>query len=137
MKRWSQKKRGVSLTTRKQWAGYWFVLPFVIGFVLFFLSPFLFYVVMAFSKMSLTNTGISFTFNHLENFKEVLLNDPQYLVSVFQSLQPILLNLFAIVLYSLFIAILLNQRFWGRAFVRAVFFLPVVVASGSAALRSC
>lgn len=134
MKRWSQKKRGVSLTTRKQWAGYWFVLPFVIGFVLFFLSPFLFYVVMAFSKMSLTNTGISFTFNHLENFKEVLLNDPQYLVSVFQSLQPILLNLFAIVLYSLFIAILLNQRFWGRAFVRAVFFLPVVVASGSAAL---
>ena len=92
---------------------------------------------MAFSKMSLTNTGISFTFNHLENFKEVLLNDPQYLVSVFQSLQPILLNLFAIVLYSLFIAILLNQRFWGRAFVRAVFFLPVVVASGSAALRSC
>lgn len=134
MKRWSQKKRGVSLTTRKQWAGYWFVLPFVIGFVLFFLSPFLFYVVMAFSKMSLTNTGISFTFNHLENFKEVLLNDPQYLVSVFQSLQPILLNLFAIVLYSLFIAILLNQRFLGRAFVRAVFFLPVVVASGSAAL---
>ena len=134
MKRRFKKPRGTSLTARKQRAGYWFVFPFVIGFILFFLSPFLFYVVMSFSKMSMTNTGIRFTFNGLENFKEVLINDPKYVVSVLQSLQPFLLNLCAIVLYSLFVAILLNQRFPGRAFVRAVFFLPVVVSSGSAAI---
>ena len=128
-----QPKLG-SLNARKQRAGYWFVLPFCVGFLIFFFSPMIFYVVMAFSKMSLTNTGLNFTGNHMENFKELLLNDPQYVVSIVESLQPLLLNLCAIVLYSLFVAILLNQKFVGRSFFRAVFFLPVIVASGSAAL---
>lgn len=126
--------RSCSLNARRRRAGYWFVLPFCIGFLVFFFSPMVFYVVMAFSKMSLTNNGMNFTGNGLDNFKELLLNDPQYVVSVVESLQPLLLNLFAIVLYSLFVAILMNQKFAGRGFFRAVFFLPVVVASGSAAL---
>lgn len=36
----------------------------------------------------------------------------------------------AIIIFSLFIALLLNQQFKGRGFVRAIFFLPVILSSG-------
>lgn len=116
--------------------GYVFVLPFLIGFLLFFLAPLLFYIVMAFSKMSLGSRGMEFTFNGFENIQYILTNNATYLVSVFDSLKSIVIQLFTTVLYSLFIAILLNQKFKGRFFVRAMFFLPVVVASGVAAVNS-
>ena len=35
-----------------------------------------------------------------------------------------------IIVFSFFVAIILNQKFPGRAFVRAVFFLPVILSSG-------
>jgi ABC-type sugar transport system permease subunit len=36
----------------------------------------------------------------------------------------------AIIIFSLFIALILNQEFKARGFVRAVFFLPVILSSG-------
>ena len=37
-----------------------------------------------------------------------------------------------IIIFSLFIAVILNQKFRGRTFARAVFFLPVIIVTGSA-----
>lgn len=125
------KQRGVSLDTKKQLYGYLFLIPFFIGFVFFFLSPLIFYVMMAFSRK---HDGMNFTFTGLENIQYVLLNEPEYLVSVFDSLKSLLLELLTIVLFSLFIAVLLNQKFRGRGFVRAMFFLPVIVSSGIVAV---
>ena len=39
-------------------------------------------------------------------------------------------NALAIMVFSFFVALVLNQKFKGRAFVRAVFFLPVILSSG-------
>ena len=36
----------------------------------------------------------------------------------------------AIMVFSFFVALILNQKFKGRAFVRAIFFLPVILSSG-------
>jgi ABC-type sugar transport system permease subunit len=36
----------------------------------------------------------------------------------------------AIIIFSFFIALILNQEFKGRGFVRAIFFLPVILSSG-------
>uniref|UniRef100_A9U874 Predicted protein n=1 Tax=Physcomitrium patens TaxID=3218 RepID=A9U874_PHYPA len=40
------------------------------------------------------------------------------------------INVPLIVIFSLFLAVLLNQRFVGRAIARSIFFLPVILASG-------
>lgn len=125
------RKRNVSLEKRKRLWGYVFLIPFMIGLVFFFLSPLIFYVFMAFSSKK---AGMNFSFIGFDNFEQVLLNQPQYLVSVFESLEGLLIELVTIVLFSLFIAVLLNQRFKGRGFVRAIFFLPVVISSGVAAV---
>ena len=36
----------------------------------------------------------------------------------------------AIIVFSFFVALILNQKFKGRALVRAIFFLPVILSSG-------
>jgi ABC-type sugar transport system permease subunit len=41
-----------------------------------------------------------------------------------------LINVPAIIVFSFFAALLLNQEFKGRAFVRGIFFLPVILSSG-------
>ncbi|MBR7132646.1 MAG: sugar ABC transporter permease [Clostridia bacterium] len=39
-------------------------------------------------------------------------------------------DLFLVIAFSLFLALILSQEFHGRLFARAIFFLPVIVASG-------
>ena len=39
-------------------------------------------------------------------------------------------NLPVIIIFSMFVAIIINQKFRGRTFARAVFFMPVIIATG-------
>lgn len=47
-----------------------------------------------------------------------------------ESLLNMVINVPLIVIFSLFAAVLLNQKFKGRGLARAIFFLPVILASG-------
>lgn len=129
-------RRTISLTKKRIRWGYVFVLPFVIGFLLFFLSPLILYVVLGFSRLSLTNNGMQLSLVGLENFRQVLFVRVGYLNDVLKNLGELLITSPAIVLYSFFIATLLNQKFHGRGFARAIFFLPVIMASGIAAVSN-
>lgn len=130
------KKKSISLEQKRIRWGYIFALPFAVGFVLFFLSPLILYVILGFSKLSLTNQGMQLNPVGLENFRQVLFVRVGYFEQVLKSLGELLLTSPAIVLYSLFVATLLNQEFKGRGAVRAIFFLPVIMASGIAAVSS-
>lgn len=130
------KKKSISLEQKRIRWGYIFALPFAVGFVLFFLSPLILYVILGFSKLSLTNQGMRLNPVGLENFRQVLFVRVGYFEQVLKSLGELLLTSPAIVLYSLFVATLLNQEFKGRGAVRAIFFLPVIMASGIAAVSN-
>ena len=130
------KKKSISLEQKRIRWGYIFALPFAVGFVLFFLSPLILYVILGFSKLSLTNQGMQLNPVGLENFRQVLFVRVGYFEQVLKSLGELLLTSPAIVLYSLFVATLLNQGFKGRGAVRAIFFLPVIMASGIAAVSN-
>jgi len=127
-------RRKIGLNAKKSMYGYLFVTPFVLGFVVFFLSPFLFMAVLSFSKMELTNNGRMLEFIGLDNYKFIFTQNLSYITNVFSSLGALLARLPSVVFFSLIIAIMLSQKFRGRAFYRAVFFLPVVVLSGIGAV---
>ena len=130
------RKRSISLEQKRIRWGYIFALPFAVGFVLFFLSPLILYIILGFSKLSLANQGMQLNPVGLENFRQVLFVRVGYFEQVLKSLGELLLTSPAIVLYSLFVATLLNQEFKGRGAVRAIFFLPVIMASGIAAVSN-
>ena len=123
------KKRRVSLNTRKSLSGWLFVLPFVIGIVLIY-APVIFNSIMiTFSNVTFEN-GMQLTPVGFDNYKYIFMKDEYFSVTVVNGLKDLLLQIPAIVIFALFMAIILNQKMTGRAVFRAIFFLPVILSTG-------
>lgn len=110
--------------------GFIYVLPWLIGFILFFLTPLINSLIYSFNKVETNIDGIFLHFIGFDNFKEALLINPNFNRTLISSIVDMLVNVPLIVIFSLFVAVLLNQKFRGRAVARAIFFLPVILASG-------
>lgn len=133
----SNQRSSLKRRFRDGMTGFLFTLPFVIGFVLFIFSPLIMYFVMSFSKLALNDAG-AMVFHSMgwKNYINVLFEQPNFLKKLTASLGDFAIRCPAIIFFSLFVAIILNQRFRGRAVMRAVFFLPVLVCSGAALMFS-
>lgn len=120
----------LSLIDKKKRAGLCFCLPFIIGFLLFFIKPVSLSIRYAFSSLNFTPDGLVISFVGLKNFKEALFVDPTYIRTIVTSARDMVIRVPIVLLLSLFIAVVLSHKFKGRLFFRAVFFLPVIVVSG-------
>ena len=130
----NKRKKLVSLANKRAVCGYFFILPFLIGFVFLILSPFLLYMVMGFNKITAGESGITLTNVGWKNYVDVLFNEPDFFQNVASSIGNLLITGICVIIFSFFMAVILNQKFHGRGIARAVFFLPVVIASGACAL---
>ena len=124
------KKPKLTIEGRKAMSGRLFILPFTIGFLLFFLKPALESLTIVFNDVSLKVGGFTMQFVGLKNLKYIFLTDPDFNKNLVSSMTSLLYKVPVVIIASLFFAIVLNSKFHGRTFVRAVFFLPVIIASG-------
>ena len=112
-------------------AGYLFILPFIIGFILFLVVPLVQSFYMSFCAVTSTNgQGLAYDFIGLKNYHDVFFKDPDYVPRLLDEMKNMALFVPGTLIFSFFMAILLNQEFKGRAIVRAVYFLPVILSSG-------
>ena len=120
----------VGLQKRKARAGYMFILPFIIGFLVFMVKPLFQSLHMSFCTVELGAGSFKQTFNGLTNYRFAFMVDPEYNRLVVEEISRMMVYSLAIIVFSFFVALILNQKFHGRAFVRAIFFLPVILSSG-------
>ena len=126
-----RKKRASSLDRRKARSGWLFVLPFAIGFVLIYLPIIYNSIVFSFSKLEIvTGVGYQLTSVGFQNYSDALFVDASFVQTLITGLKQLVIDIPAIVVFSLFMAILLNQRMVGRAAFRAIFFVPVILSTG-------
>ena len=125
-----KQKKLAGLQKRKAIAGYIFILPFIVGFLMFLVKPLFQSLYMSFCEVQLSGKGITNVFFGWENYKEALTVDVNYTTYVTDTFTKMCINSLAIMVFSFFVALILNQKFKGRALVRAVFFLPVIISSG-------
>ncbi|MCD7832075.1 MAG: sugar ABC transporter permease [Firmicutes bacterium] len=126
-----KRKRGKSLERTKARAGYFFVLPFIIGLVVVYLPMIIQSINYSFMELnSVKGGGYELVFVGLENYSNALLVDSSYVQELIEGIQSLLFNIPAIVIFSLFMAILLNQDMAGRGLFRAIFFIPVIISTG-------
>ena len=114
-------------------AGYSFILPWVIGFAVFYLKSIFQTIQFSFSEMAMDaiNGGYTLTPVGWENFRYAFLEHGSFKQTLTSSVMNMLIDVPLITFFSLFMAMLLNKKFPGRAVVRAIFFLPVILASGA------
>ncbi|MDR2964234.1 MAG: sugar ABC transporter permease [Treponema sp.] len=129
-----KKDEKLTLTSegRNAVTGYLFLLPFIVGFLSFMFFPIIESLRMVFSQVTIDiiNNGFAMEFTGMENLKRVFTIDPEFVRFLTEEIWRMVLIVPAIIIFSLFIALLLNQEFKARGFVRAVFFLPVILSSG-------
>lgn len=128
----SKKRRGsASLDRRKARSGYFFVLPFLIGFIAIYLPMIWDSIVFSFSHVTIVPGEGSVTeWVGWANYNEALFVNPDFVRTLGKGILELLLDIPAIILFSLFMAVLLNQKMAGRAVFRAIFFIPVILSTG-------
>ena len=125
-----KKKKPAGLQKRKAISGYLFIMPFIIGFLVFMVQPLFQSLYMSLSTVKVSTSGFESIFSGIENYKRAFLIDPDFTRLLTEELGKMIINSVAVMVFSFFVALILNQKFKGRAFVRAVFFLPVILSSG-------
>lgn len=123
-------KKYSGLQKRKAIAGYMFISPFILGFILFLAKPLFESLYMSFCEVKLGVGVVDKKWIGLANYYEAFRTDPKYLVNLTDVLPQMVLYSIGIIVFSFFVSLLLNQEFKARGLVRAVFFLPVIMSSG-------
>lgn len=131
-----KKRKDISYSTQKKiWAAI-FLAPWVIGFVGIFLVPMItsfrysFYDLKATSEGGLNLTWFGFK-NYYDALQTKTVGDTIFQVEMLNTITEVAVNIPVIIIFSLFIAVILNAEFKGRAIVRAIFFIPVILNSAA------
>ncbi len=126
-----KRKRASSLDKRKSRAGWLFVLPFIIGFVIIYAPIIYDSILYSFTKINIvTGGGYRLTWVGLENYQEALFVDATYVQTLTAGIKQLIFDIPAIVIFSLFMAVMMNEKMVGRAAFRAIFFIPVILSTG-------
>lgn len=125
------KRSRIPYEKKKSMYGYGFISIWLVGTIYFFIMPLIKSLVYSFHTTAVEPGGLQLTWVGLDNYTYGLYGgDPRFLEYLSNSLVMMLQKTPMILMFSLFVAVLLNQKFHGRTFARAVFFLPVIIATG-------
>ena len=114
----------------KRFRGYEFIILWLAGTVVFFLIPLFTSLYYSFCNVTIDSEKTVCEWISLENYRYIFYTDEYYTDYLLDTLVETLWKTPLIIIFSVFVAVILNQKFKGRTFARAVFFLPVIIASG-------
>lgn len=124
------KKKTKGIETLKARYGLIFLAPWIVGMALFFVFPILQSAYFSFARLSITMDGVETEFVGLNNIRNMLFVNPDYLNNLLAAVKSLCVSAPFILIISLILALPLSSAFRGRLFFRALFFLPVIFASG-------
>ena len=127
----SREKKVITMQQRRARTGYLFILPFIIGFVLFMVKPMIQSLMMSFNNVKIIpGQGFQLTWMGIDNYRNAFSVDPYFNQYLLNEIGRMGINTIATLVLSFVIAVILNQNFKGRTLARAIFFLPVILSSG-------
>ena len=127
-----KRRRRASLDAKKARSGYMFVLPFILGVLLIYVPILVDSIWFSFSYVDFNPsdpTTLILTNAGFEHYKAAI-DNPSFVTALLSGLQQLIFEVPAIIVFSLFIAVVLNQKMLGRAMFRAIFFVPVIISTG-------
>ncbi len=122
--------KSLTLSGRKARTGLIFISPLLFGFIFLFAVPLFNSFMFSVGEIQLNPDGYSFKFLGFDNYKNIFFEHTTFLRSFATTIKDVVTDTPLILIFSFFIAVLLNQKFKGRMWVRALFFLPVIISSG-------
>ncbi|MCR3906616.1 MAG: sugar ABC transporter permease [Tenericutes bacterium] len=127
-----KKKRKMSRRLRENLIGYSFIGIWIVGFFVFMFYPFMSSIIYSMSEVRILGSGIELEFIWFENFRSIFRIEEgfAFIEALIDFLKEIIFQVPIIIVFSVMIAVLLNQPIKGRGVFRSIFFLPVIISSG-------
>jgi len=120
-----------SMRARSARIGTLFILPFILGFLIFMVKPLFTSFYMSLCNVTVVpGQGYETTFWGFRQYSNALGVDPEFNQLLTEEIGRMLINTIATLVVSFLVAVILNQNFKGRVLCRAIFFLPVILSSG-------
>lgn len=123
-------KKTLTLYGRKAVTGFCFISPLIIGLLIFFGIPLMQSFIFSISEVKTTSESYTVSYTGFGNYHNLFFEHATFLRTFFNTLKNVVWNVPLILIFSFFVSTLLNQKFKGRMFARAIFFLPVVISCG-------
>jgi len=120
----------LTMTQRRTITGYLFIMPFILGFLFWFLAPALVAVYLTFQKYNLISPPQYVGFQNIQR----LFADPLLIQSLKATFVYTVLSVPLSLLLSFFLASLINRQFRGIAIFRTIYYLPSIVPAVANAL---
>lgn len=118
--------------TKRSITGYIFILPWLLGFLIFYLRSLIMTANFSLSEISVAvGGGYDSKFVGLQNYLYAFRAHGSFKQVLTTSVGNMLIDVPLITFFSLLMAMLLNKKFRGRTLVRAIFFLPVIMNSAA------
>ncbi|WP_144933263.1 carbohydrate ABC transporter permease [Paenibacillus sp. 32O-W] len=124
------KKKRLNARFMRNLEGTLFIAPWLIGFIVFLGFPLVFSLYMSFHSVKILPTRMSYEFVGLKYYREILFGSSAFYDELIPFFQEVVIMIPVILIFSLLIAILLNQKLRGRFLFRGIFFLPVIFTTG-------
>ncbi len=125
-----KKARFWNLKRRENMLGALFCIPWLIGFLAFFVYPMFYSLTLSVSELT-SSVKMTTRFIGFGNYVNAFINDVHFLPYLAEALKDVALNTPIIVAFSLFIAVLLNRKLRLRGLYRAAFLMPIILGAGA------
>ncbi len=119
------------MARREAIEGYLFILPWILGFLIFRLGPMLYSLFLSFTDYAARGAP---QFIGLENYTYMFTKDPRFLDSLRSTLAFVVGYLPLNLVLGLAIALLMNQRVRGITGFRSIYYLPAVTSGVAVAI---
>lgn len=126
----AKKKKGNAYQRRQNRLGYLFMLPWIIGFVIFTLFPFIATIYLSFTDVRATILGWEINFSGLSNYITAFFKNVEFVPALLDFLAMIIPYTFVVIIVSFIIAYLMSRLTKFRGVFRTIYFLPVIIMSG-------
>lgn len=124
-----KRKGGKSLHDRQKWTGFLYILPWLIGFSVFQLYPFIASFVYSFTKYSFGKTP---EWIGVENYIRLFTRDAQFMKTLGITARYALIAVPGKLVCALFVAVILNAKVRGIGLYRTVYYMPSILGGSVA-----
>ena len=115
------KNKRLSLEAKRVKVGYLFTLPFIIGAAVAIVYPIIVSVIYSFADITANASGYNIKFVGLGNYNNIFNIDPTFKRILLNTLKSTALNVPVVIIFSFFLASVLNTEFKGRGMARTVY----------------
>ena len=123
-------RKPASLERKQSRYGYLFIFPLILGAAVFFIPNMIMTFVYSINDIHIGEGGYTLSWVGFANYYTALFSDRDFTWNLLTSIGDLITDIPVIVIFSLFISTVLNQKFRGRVFARVIFFIPVLLATG-------